>query len=187
MTEEVQLIYEICSGEMGKSLSRLEAALIKIRAGKANPKMLDGIMVDYYGNPSPINQVANVKAMDARTLLVTPWEKPMLQAIEQSIGAANLGINPQNDGESVILSIPLLTEERRKDLAKQVKSEGENAKIGLRSARKAANDSIKKEKDNGLSEDQMKDAEGEIQKITDGFVKKVEALLEAKERDIMTI
>jgi ribosome recycling factor len=149
--------------------------------------MLQGVMVDYYGSPTPLQQVANVTTMDARTLTVQAWEKNMLNEIAKGIMNANLGLNPQNNGEVLIIQIPALTEERRKDLVKKAKAEGEHAKVGVRNHRKDALDMVKSLKNDGLSEDMAKDAEGEIQKITDAFIKKVDDLVDAKEKDIMTI
>ena len=187
MTEELKMCIDECRESMQKSIGHLESELAKIRAGRANPKMLDGIMVDYYGNQSPINQVANIKTLDARTLIVQPWEKTMLEGIEHAIQAANIGINPQNDGESIILAIPTLTEERRKDLVKQTRHEAEQAKIGLRAARKSAIDMIKMLKDEGLSEDMQKKGEDEIQKVIEEFGKKVDNHIEVKEAEIMKV
>jgi len=187
MTEELQLIYDELSSSNAKSISHLENELVKVRAGKATPSMLHGVMVDYYGSPTPIQQVANINTMDARTLTVQAWEKPMLNEIAKGIMNANLGLNPQNNGEQLIIQIPALTEERRKDLVKKAKAEGEHAKVGIRNNRKDALDMVKSMKADGLSEDMIKDAENEIQNITNGFIKKVDDLVDAKEKDIMTI
>ncbi|MFM2338469.1 MAG: hypothetical protein RL115_1662, partial [Bacteroidota bacterium] len=165
----------------------LETELIKIRAGKANPQMLDGLVVDYYGSPMPINQVANISVMDARTLTIQPWEKNMLQPIERSIIAANLGVTPQNDGLIIRLSLPPLTEERRKELVKRCQGEGEQSKVAIRNIRRDAIENIKKLQKNGLSEDAAKDAEADIQQLTDKFTAVVEKHLEAKEKEIMSI
>ncbi len=172
---------------MDKALVRLENDLVKIRAGKANPSMLDSVMVDYYGSMTPLNQVANVSATDPRTLKVQPWEKAMLDPISTGIINSNLGYNPQNNGEVIIISIPQLTEERRKEYVKKAKSEGENAKVAIRNARKDANESIKKLEKDGLSEDEAKGGEGKIQKLTDEYSAKVDGLIDAKEADIMKI
>jgi ribosome recycling factor len=187
MTEEIQLIYDDFKSSNAKSLSHLENELLKVRAGKATPSMLQGVMVDYYGSPTPLQQVANVTTMDARTLTVQAWEKNMLNEIAKGIMNANLGLNPQNNGDVLIIQVPALTEERRKDLVKKAKAEGEHAKVGVRNHRKDALDMVKSLKNDGLSEDMAKDAETEIQKITDAFIKKVDELVEAKEKDIMTI
>ncbi|MDR0801006.1 ribosome recycling factor [Fluviicola sp.] len=187
MTEELQLIYDEFKSSSQKALDHLEHELLKVRAGKATPSMLTGVMVDYYGSPTPIQQVANIGTMDARTLTVQAWEKNMLNEIAKGIMNANLGLNPQNNGEQLIIQIPSLTEERRRDLVKKAKSEGEHAKVGVRNNRKDALDMVKSLKVDGLSEDMTKDAESEIQNITNGFIKKVDDLVEVKERDIMTI
>src|SRR6187549_3389385 len=174
MTEDPSVIIEDAKESMKKAIDHLETELIKIRAGKANPVMLDGIMVDYYGNPTPVNQVANISVMDARTLSVQPWEKNMLQNIERAIIAANIGINPQNDGNIIRLFLPPLTEERRKELVKRSNAEGEHAKVAVRNIRRDAIEHIKKLQKDGLSEDQAKDAETEIQEMTDKFISLVE-------------
>ena len=187
MAEDITLIIGAADEQMIKAISHLEAELIKIRAGKANPQMLDGIVIDYYGSPMPINQVANVSAMDARTLSIQPWEKNMLQPIERAIIAANIGINPQNDGSFIRLFLPPLTEERRKELVKKCHVEGEHSKVAIRSIRREAIESIKKLEKNGLSEDAAKDAETEVQQVTDKFTAVVEKHLAAKEKEIMSI
>ena len=187
MTEDIISIIEVADEQMKKAISHLEAELVKIRAGKANPQMLDGIVVDYYGSPMPINQVANISAMDARTLSIQPWEKNMLQPIERAIIAANIGINPQNDGNFIRLFLPPLTEERRKELVKKCHGEGEHSKVAIRSIRREAIEGIKKLEKNGLSEDAAKDAEAEVQQVTDKFTAVVEKHLAAKEKEIMSI
>ena len=187
MTEEIEFILDAAKEAMEKALTHLDSELQKIRAGKASPMMLNKVSVEYYGSLTPINQVANVNAIDGRTLSIQPFEKSLLEEIEKGIAHANLGLNPQNNGETILINIPALTEERRRDLSKQAKAEGEHAKVGVRNARKDANDEIKKLGNDGLSEDQAKDAEGEVQKITDGFSSKIDALIEAKEKDIMTV
>jgi ribosome recycling factor len=187
MTEDLQLIYDELKSSNAKSIVRLENELLKIRAGKATPSMLQSVMVDYYGSPTPIQQVANINTMDARTLTVQAWEKNMLQEIAKGIINSNLGLNPQNNGEQLIIQIPPLTEERRKDLVKKAKAESEHAKVGIRNNRKDGIDMVKDLKAEGLSEDMTKDAENEIQNITNSFIKKVDELVEAKEKDIMTI
>lgn len=187
MNEEVQLYIDDAKEKMEKALLHLEEELSKIRAGKANPKILNNLMVDYYGTPTPLPQVANVSVPDPRTLAIQPWEKQMIQAIEKAIINSNLGLNPDNNGEIIRLNIPVLTEERRKDLAKQAKAEAETAKVSIRNARRDANDFLKKLMKDGLSEDLEKDAEAVVQKSTDAFTKKVEEMYIAKEKDIMTL
>jgi ribosome recycling factor len=187
MTEDLQLIYDELKQSNNKSLVHLENELLKIRAGKATPSMLTSVMVDYYGSPTPIQQVANINTMDARTLTVQAWEKNMLNEIAKGIMNSNLGLNPQNNGDQLIIQIPPLTEERRRDLVKKAKAEGEHAKVGVRNNRKDAIDMVKDLKNEGLSEDMTKDAENEIQNITNGFIKKIDDLVDAKEKDIMTI
>ncbi len=187
MTEDLPGILEDTQTAMNKALNHLESELVKIRAGKASPSMLDGINADYYGNPTPINQVANISALDARTITVQPWEKNMLAVIERAIGAANIGINPQNDGTSIRLFLPPLTEERRKELVKKCNAEGEHAKIAVRNIRRDGIENIKKLQKDGLSEDAAKDAEKDIQDTTDKFISLVEKHLAAKEKEIMAV
>ncbi|MTG96866.1 MULTISPECIES: ribosome recycling factor [Myroides] len=187
MTEEINLIIDSAKESMENTVAHLEKSLLNIRAGKASPQMLGAVFVDYYGSQTPLSQVANINAPDARTLTVTPWEKNMLQPIEKAIMIANLGLNPMNNGDNIIINIPALTEERRKDLAKQAKSEADDAKIGIRNARKDANNDIKKEEKNGTSEDMCKDAEERVQKLTDAFVKKIDDILAVKEAEIMKV
>jgi ribosome recycling factor len=187
MTEELTMIYDEFKEANQKSLVHLENELIKIRAGKASPAMLNGVMIEYYGSMTPLQQVANVNTTDARTIIVQPWEKPLLNDIAKGIINANLGLNPQNNGEQLIITVPPLTEERRRDLVKRAKTEAENAKIGVRNNRKDAIDMIKDLKNEGLSEDMVKVGEEEVQKITNSYIKKVDELLEVKEKDIMTI
>lgn len=187
MTEELQMIYDELKESNSKSITHLDNELIKVRAGKATPSMLQGVMVDYYGAPTPIQQVSNINTMDARTLTVQAFERPMLNEIAKGIMNANLGLNPQNNGEQLIIQIPPLTEERRRDLVKKAKAEGEHAKVGIRNNRKDALDMVKSLKNDGLSEDMTKDAENEIQNITNAFIKRVDDAVESKEKDIMTI
>ena len=187
MQEEVDFVLEHCEERMNAAIEHLEKELLHIRAGKASPAMLDGVLVEYYGSMTPLNQVSNVSTPDARTVAIQPWEKSLIPVIEKAILAANLGFNPDNNGEIIRINIPALTEERRKSLVKQVHNEGETAKVSIRTAPKEANDSLKKLQKEGLSEDLEKDAEGEVQKLTDEFVKKVDAHVEVKEKDIMTI
>jgi ribosome recycling factor len=185
--EEVKNILDQLQDQMNKAIAHLESELQKVRAGKASPSMLDGLYVDYYGTPTPLNQVASVNTPDARTLVVQPWEKTMIKPIEKSIIDANLGFAPQNDGSMIRISIPPQTEERRKELVKKAKAEGEHAKVGIRTFRKDANDNVKKAQKNGLPEDMAKDAEDKIQKIVDSYVVKIDKQLEVKEKEIMTV
>ncbi|MFP4555416.1 MAG: ribosome recycling factor [Bacteroidales bacterium] len=187
MTEEVNMYIEDAKERMEKAIEHLTNELRVIRAGKANPGMLTNIMVDYYGTLTPLQQVSNVGTLDARTISIQPWEKSMIGPIEKAILAANLGFNPQNNGEVIRIAVPPLTEERRKQLVKQVKSEGENARVSIRNARRDTNEEIKKLQKDGLSEDVAKDAEEEVQKLTDKFNKKVEELLVQKEEEILTV
>jgi len=172
---------------MDKAIDHCEGELQKIRAGKASPAMLDDIMVEYYGSPTPLNQVASVNTPDARTIVIQPWEKSMLSPIEKAIMEANLGVNPQNDGVIIRINVPPLTEERRRDLVKKAKAEAETGKIAIRNIRKDANEKIRKLKTEGVSEDEMKVGEHEIQKLTDSYIIKVDQHSEAKEKDIMTV
>lgn len=187
MEEEIQLVIEDAKENMEAPIEHLKSELSKLRAGKASPAMLESVMVDYYGSMTPLSQVANINTPDGRTLVVQPWEKGMIGAIEKGIMQANLGLNPANDGTLIRIPIPALTEERRKELSKQVKNEGENAKVSIRTARKNANDNIKQLKKDGLAEDQAKGAEEEIQKITDAYSAKVDEIIKAKEVDIMKV
>lgn len=172
---------------MTKAIGHLEAELVKIRAGRANPNMFDGLTVDYYGNPTPLNQVGNISVMDARTLTIQPWEKNMLQPIERSIIAANLGVTPQNDGTIIRIFLPPLTEERRKEIVKRVQHEGEHSKVAIRNIRRDAIEHIKKLKKDGLSEDAAKDGEDEIQELTDKHISLVDKHLASKEKEIMSV
>ena len=185
--EDVALTLELAEDAMQKAINHLEAELTKIRAGKANPQMLDGIVVDYYGSPTPINQIGNISIMDARTISIQPWEKNMLQPIERAIIASNIGINPQNDGNLIRLFLPPLTEERRRDLVKKSHGEGEHAKVAILNIRRDAIESIKKAQKNGLSEDATKDAENDIQELTDRYISLVDKHLSSKEKDIMAV
>ncbi len=187
MQEEVDFVIEHCKEKMRAAIAHLEKELVHIRAGKASPAMLDGIQVEYYGSLTPLGQVSNVSTPDARTIAIQPWEKNLIPIIEKAILAANLGFNPDNNGEIIRINIPVLTEERRKQLVKQAAQEGETAKVSIRLARKEANENLKKLQKEGLAEDLEKDGEDEVQKLTDNFVKKVDALVEAKDKDIMTI
>jgi len=187
MNEDVQLIYDMTKERMEKAIEHLDNELIRIRAGKANVHILDGILVDYYGTPTPLNQVSNISTPDAKTIMIQPWEKTMIDPIEKALMNSSVGITPANNGEVIRLGIPQLTEERRRDLVKQVKSEGENARVSVRNSRREANDEYKQMQKDGLSEDEAKDAEAEIQKLTNEFSEKVDKIVEAKEEDIMTI
>lgn len=187
MSEIVKGLIEDARENMNKAVDHVELELQKIRAGKASPQMLDGIVVDYYGTPTPLSQVANVNTPDARTIVVQPWEKSLISAIEKAIIDANLGINPQNDGIVVRLNVPPLTEERRKDLVKKVKAEGEAGKIAIRNIRKDVNEKIKKAQKDGVSEDEAKVGEAEVQKLTDSYILKVDKHIDLKDKDIMTV
>jgi ribosome recycling factor len=187
MEEEVQLVIDLAEEKMSNAISHLDSELTKIRAGKASPNMLEGIYVDYYGTRTPLNQVSNIGTPDAKTLAIQPWEKTMIEPIEKAIMAANIGLTPANNGEIIRINIPALTEERRIELVKKVKNECEDARISVRNARREANDELKKLQKSGLSEDNAKDKELEIQKLTDNYIEKVEELLEKKEKDIMTV
>lgn len=181
------MITDDAGQQMKKAISHLELELSRIRAGKATPQILEGISVDYYGTPTPLNQVANVTVSDARTLTIQPWEKPMLALIERAIIASNIGLNPQNDGIIIRLFLPALTEERRKELVKRVNGEGEQAKIAIRSIRRDAIEQVKKEQKDGLSEDAAKDAETDIQALTDKYIALVDQHCKDKDKEIMTI
>lgn len=185
--EDIDFYLQHAEEQMDKTVQHTAQELSKIRAGKAMPNMLDGLMVDYYGSPTPINQVASITAPDARTIAVKPWEKSVIPQIEKAIINSDLGLNPQNDGEMVRINIPPLTEERRVQLVKHAKNESENGKISIRNIRKDTNDSLKKLLKENVSEDLVKDAEGEVQKITDQHIKKIDDILATKEKDIMTI
>jgi ribosome recycling factor len=187
MSEELSFILDDTQLTMQKAIGHLEAELIKIRAGKANPQMLEGISVEYYGTPTPIGQVANVSVIDARTLTIQPWERNMLQPIERSIMAANIGLNPQSDGVLIRLFLPPLTEERRRELVKRVNIEGEQSKVAIRNIRRESIEQVKKLQKDGLSEDAAKDAEKNIQDITDKHISLIDKHLVAKEKEIMTV
>ncbi len=187
MNEEVELVYEMAKERMEKAIEHLDNELLRIRAGKANVHILDGIVVEYYGTPTPLNQVSNISTPDAKTIMIQPWEKSMIDPIEKAIMNSNVGITPVNNGEVIRLIIPQLTEERRKTLVKQVKNEGENARVSIRNSRRDANDEYKQMQKDGLSEDEAKKAEELIQKLTDEFAEKIDHIVESKEEDIMTI
>ena len=185
--EEIEFILDSTKESMVGSIAHLEKEFLNIRAGKASPQMLGSVFVDYYGSQTPLSQIANVNVPDARTITIQPYEKSMLQTIEKAIMVANIGFNPMNNGENIIISVPPLTEERRRDLVKQAKSEAEDAKISIRNARKDANTDIKKLEKDGTSEDICKSAEEDIQKLTDGFIRKVDEHLAIKEAEIMKV
>lgn len=187
MNEELDMVFAIAKEKMEQSYEHLGKELTNIRAGKASPSMLSSVKVDYYGSETPLSQVANVNTTDGRTLVVQPWEKSLLEDICTAITYANLGLNPQNNGEMIIISVPALTEERRRDLSKKAHAEGEDAKVSIRSARKDAMDEIKKLEKDGMSEDMAKTAQDEVQSIVDAYTAKIDKLIEAKEKDIMTV
>ena len=187
MAEDISQIVATADDHMKRAITHLETELIKIRAGKATPQILDGIVIDYYGSPTPINQVGNINVMDARTLSIQPWEKNMLQPIERAIIAANIGINTQNDGSQIRLFLPPLTEERRRELVKKCQGEGEHSRVAIRNIRRDAIEHIKRLQKNGLSEDIAKDAETNIQNITDRFITTVDKHLISKEKEIMSV
>ena len=187
MNEDAQLIIELAKEKMEKALHFLETDLSRIRAGKANLHILDGILVEYYGNPVPLAQVSNVSTPDPKTIAIQPWDKKMIEPIEKAIMASNLGITPVNNGELIRINIPMLTEERRKELVKQVKHEGEAAKVSIRNARRDANDELKKMHKDGLPEDEMKKGEIDIQKLTDDHSVRIEKVIEGKEKEILTV
>jgi len=184
---DIKSIIDYTKEHMDKSIDHTRVEFSRLRAGKAMPSVLDGVMVDYYGSNVPLNQIANVSTPDARTLVVQPWEKTMIPVIEKAIMQANLGLNPQNDGVIIMIAVPPLTEERRAGLVKQVKAEAEQSKIAIRNLRKDANEKIKKLQKDGMSEDLAKDAEVDVQKLVDIYIKKVDDLIAEKEKDIMTV
>ncbi len=186
--DEISFLLEAAKESMDRAIKHTENELGKLRAGKAHPSMLNGVMVEYYGAPTPLTQVASVTTPDARTFAIKPWEKQIISDIERAIINGNLGFAPQNDGEVIRIHIPPLTEDRRKELVKLSRAEGENGKVGIRSARKDMNNELKKlQKEGDASEDEVKNAEDEVQKMTDSYSKKVEDLLKAKEAEIMSI
>lgn len=187
MSEEIDSAMHKAQDEFEKALEHLHKELQKVRTGKASTAILDGIMVNYYGSPTPIGQVANVGISDARTLTVQPWEKKLIGEIEQAIFASNIGLTPQNDGELIRISIPVLTEERRKDYVKQVKHYGEEAKVSIRSTRHKVLETIKKEQKNGLAEDIAKRKESDIQNQVNDYTSKIDKIVEAKDKEIMTV
>jgi ribosome recycling factor len=185
--EEIEFIIDEAKESMNGSIAHLEKAFLNIRAGKASPQMLGSVFVDYYGSQTPLAQVGNINVPDARTITIQPFEKSMLQTIEKAIMIANIGFNPMNNGDVIIISVPPLTEERRRDLAKQAKTEAEDAKIGVRNCRKDANTDIKKLEKDGVSEDACKSAEEDIQNLTNSYIRKIDELLVAKEAEIMKV
>ncbi|MBK0381172.1 ribosome recycling factor [Mucilaginibacter segetis] len=187
MSELIKKQVDDAKASMEKAIAHTDSELTKIRAGKANPSMLDDVTVDYYGTATPLSQVGSVNTPDARTIVIQPWEKSLLGAIEKAIKEANLGLNPQNDGVIIRINVPPLTEERRRDLVKKAKGEAETGKIAIRNIRKDANEKIKKLKTEGVSEDEIKVGEGEIQKLTDAYIVKIDQLSDVKEKDIMTV
>lgn len=187
MSEEVELYLDDAKDRMEKTIKHLESELLKIRAGKASPVMLESVFVDYYGVRTPLAQVANINTPDAKTIVVQPWDKSMLEPVDKAIMAANLGFNPINNGDILRIVVPPLTEERRRQLAKQVRGEGENTKVGIRNIRRDVNEALKKLKKEGIPEDEISDAEDKIQKMTDLYIKKTDEVLEKKEKDIMSI
>lgn len=187
MNEEVEMYLMSAEERMEKAIFHLEEELAHIRAGKANPRLLDSVMVNYYGTPTPLKQVATVTTPDGKTIAIQPWERSLITEIDRAIMNANLGFNPDNNGETIRIFIPPLTEERRKDLVKQVKNEGETAKISIRNARRETNDLLKKLVKEGLSEDLEKDAEAKVQKLTDEYITKSDALVAGKEKEVLTV
>ncbi len=187
MNEELDLYLDDAKERMNAAIDHLGKVLAKIRAGRANPAVLDGVLVDYYGTPTPLNRVSTINTPDARTIRVQPFERNMVPVIDKAILTANLGFNPSNNGEVIIINVPPLTEERRRDLVKQVKNEGEIAKVSIRNTRRDTNEEIKKLQKNGLAEDLAKDAEDEVQELTHKYSVKVDEMLAQKEKDIMTL
>ena len=187
MTEEAQMCLQETEESMEKSLVHLEREFQKLRAGKASPQMLEGVKIDYYGTLTPIEQTANINTPDPRQIIVQPWDKSIINEIEKAILAANLGFNPKNEGEILRITIPPLTEERRKEMVKKARGETENTKISIRNVRRSSNDFAKELEKDGLPEDEAKKLQDDIQKLTDKFIEKVDQLLEAKEKDIMTV
>ncbi len=187
MSDEIQMYLEDAKDTMNSAIVHLENELGKIRAGKANPHMLDGLTIEYYGVVSPLSQVSNISTPDAKTIFIQPWDKKAIELIEKAILKANLGFNPANNGEVIRIAVPPLTEERRKQLVKQVKGVGEDAKVSIRNARRDTNEGLKSLKKEGIPEDEIKKAEEEVQKLTDNYSKKVDEQLEKKEKEIMTV
>ncbi len=187
MLEECQFVYDFAQEGMEKAMEHLEKGFQKIRAGKATPDMLNGVIVDYYGTMTPLNQTANISTPDARQIIVQPWDKSIIGLLEKAIIDANLGLNPQNEGEVLRIKVPVVTEERRRELVKQAKSEAENSKIGVRNVRRSGNEEAKKLEKESIPEDDVKKLQDDIQKLTNDFIDKIDKLFEAKEKDVMTI
>lgn len=187
MEEEARFSVDVCREKMDKAIRHLEDELVRLRAGKASPAILDGITVDYYGAMTPLSQMSNIGTPDAKTIIIQPWDKSMLQLIEKAILYANIGLTPMNNGEIIRLNIPPLTEERRRNLVKQVKQHGENTKVSIRNARRDTLEELRKMQKDGLPEDVEKELAEEVQILTDDYIKKVDVILVAKEKDIMTI
>ena len=187
MDELVKMVFDETMDKMEKSIDHLESQLMKIRAGKASANIVDGIMVDYYGTMTPLSQVSNIGTPDVKTVAIQPWDKNMISPIEKAILQANIGITPEDNGEIIRLNVPPLTEDRRKDLVRQIKAEGEDTKIGIRNARREGNEELKALQKDGLPEDEEKNGESEIQKLTDSYIEKVDKDVDLKEKDIMTV
>lgn len=187
MLEECQMVYDDVQENMEKSISHLEKQFQKIRAGKASPEMVSGVVVDFYGVMTPINQTSNITSPDPRQIIVQPWDKSQIHSIEKAIINANLGLNPKNEGEVLRITVPVITEERRRDLVKQAKVESEDSKIGIRNSRRAGNDEAKQLEKEGIPEDDVKKLQDDIQKLTNEFIDKVDKLFDSKDKDIMTI
>ncbi|MEI6312431.1 MAG: ribosome recycling factor [Bacteroidota bacterium] len=187
MSEELNKCINDTKAHMDKSIEHLKNELVKVRAGKANPGILEGVMAEAYGAMTPVNQLGNVSTPDGKTIMIQPWDKSLLQAIEKGIMASNIGLNPQNDGEIIRMFLPPLTEERRKDLVKQVKAYAEQAKVSVRNIRRDANESVKKLQKDGLAEDLAKGGEEKIQKMTNDYIAGIDKIVEVKEKEIMTV
>ena len=187
MTDEINFIFDLTKERMKDSISRLEIELVKIRAGRANPGMLDGVMVEYYGSKTPISQVGNINTPDPRTIMIQPWEKDLINEIKNAINISNIGLRAQDNGEAIIISVPTLTEERRLDLVKKVKIEAEKSRVSIRNVRKDSNDELRKLAKNAVSEDLIKDAESKIQNFTDQFIEDANRLSSFKEEELMKV
>ena len=187
MNDEINFVFDLTNEKMKDSISHLELELIKIRAGRANPGMLDGVMVDYYGSKTPISQVGNINTSDSKTILIQPWEKDLINEIKNSINTSNIGLTAQDNGEAIIINVPVLTEERRLELVKKVKVETEKSRVSIRNVRKDSNDELKKLAKSGVSEDIIKEAESRIQSFTDSFIEKANKLSSVKEGELMKV
>ena len=187
MTDDIKAAIDKARSQMDHAIEHLEKELVRLRTGKASPSLVSGIMVDYYGSPTPITQVANVTTGDSRSLVIQPWEKTMIANIERAIFESNIGLTPQSDGESVRINIPPLTEERRAQLAKQARALGEDAKVSVRNARRDANNAIRREVDAGFPEDQAKGKEKQVQELTDNHIKRIDSTVSNKEKELMTV